>query len=215
MAQIFGQGVEQKVTVVLETTEAEEEEADNIDFVVLCEEIEALERRVKVQGMHIQQIRLETEGEYQPKERLEEAGNTPAGEMAEAKLSKGEAEQQLSEETAKLESAAEWQDKATGDGEDYKGDRVDLPICKEEVQQKRLHKESQPLEQLDEVIEKIRRLMSGQHRSNQQEEVEQRRTCHSSRDAAAAATAKQWSGWTAPEESLGSRWISTAMLGSS
>jgi hypothetical protein len=66
--EIFGQRVEQKVTVVLETIEAEEEEADNIDFVVLCEEIEALERRVKVQGMHIQQIRLETEGEYQPKE---------------------------------------------------------------------------------------------------------------------------------------------------
>jgi hypothetical protein len=42
--------------------------------------------------MHIQQIRLETWEGYQPKEQLEEARNTPAGEMAEAKLSKGEAE---------------------------------------------------------------------------------------------------------------------------
>jgi hypothetical protein len=56
------------------------------------EDIEALERRMKVQGMHIQQIRLEIEGEYQPKERLEEAGNIPVGEMADAKLSEKEAE---------------------------------------------------------------------------------------------------------------------------
>jgi hypothetical protein len=79
--------------------------------------------------------------------------------MAEAKLSKGEAEQQLSEETAKLESTTEWKDKATRDGEDFKGDRDDLPICREEVQWSRLQKESQPLEQLDEIIEEIRRMM--------------------------------------------------------
>ena len=40
-------------------------------------------------------------------------------------------------------------------------DLVDLPTDKdEEVQPRRLHKESQPLDQLDEVIEGIRRLMS-------------------------------------------------------
>jgi hypothetical protein len=40
------------------------------------------------------------------------------------------------------------------------GDQVDLPIDKEEeLQQGRLHTKSQPLEQLDEVIEEIRRLM--------------------------------------------------------
>jgi hypothetical protein len=40
------------------------------------------------------------------------------------------------------------------------GDLVDLPTDKdEEVQPRRLHKESQPLDQLDEVIEGIRRLM--------------------------------------------------------
>jgi hypothetical protein len=38
------------------------------------------------------------------------------------------------------------------------GDQDDLPF-EEEVQQRRLHKKSQPLEQLDRVIEEIRRLM--------------------------------------------------------
>jgi hypothetical protein len=41
----------------------------------------------------------------------------------------------------------------------FQPDRVDLPTDEEEVQPRRLHKESQPLEQLDEVIEGIRRLM--------------------------------------------------------
>jgi hypothetical protein len=40
------------------------------------------------------------------------------------------------------------------------GDLVDLPTDKDkEVQLRRLHKESQPLDQMDEVIEGIRRLM--------------------------------------------------------
>jgi hypothetical protein len=39
------------------------------------------------------------------------------------------------------------------------GDLVDLPICREEVQWSRTKKESQPWEQLDEIIEEIRRLM--------------------------------------------------------
>jgi hypothetical protein len=38
------------------------------------------------------------------------------------------------------------------------GDRVDLPIDKE-MYPRRLHKKSQPLEQLDKVIEEIRKLM--------------------------------------------------------
>jgi hypothetical protein len=41
-------------------------------------------------------------------------------------------------------------------------DQVDLPIDKygeEEVQQRRLHKKSQPLEQLDRVIEEIIKMM--------------------------------------------------------
>jgi hypothetical protein len=38
------------------------------------------------------------------------------------------------------------------------GDRAYLPIEKIEVQQRRLHIKSRPWEQLDEVIEKIKRL---------------------------------------------------------
>jgi hypothetical protein len=39
------------------------------------------------------------------------------------------------------------------------GGQTNLPIEKTEVQQRRLHTKSQPLEQLDKVIEEIRRLM--------------------------------------------------------
>jgi hypothetical protein len=80
---------------------AAEEEADNMDFVDLCEELEALERRVMVQSLHIQQAKLEEgSGAYQPQEKLEEVGSMPAGEMAAAELPQEEAEQQFSEETA-------------------------------------------------------------------------------------------------------------------
>jgi hypothetical protein len=43
---------------------------------------------------------LDTEGEYQPKEKLEEAENMLAGELATTKLSKEEAEKQLGDKTA-------------------------------------------------------------------------------------------------------------------
>jgi hypothetical protein len=46
-------------------------------------------------------------------------------------MSQGEAEQQLSNEIAELESATEWQVKATRDGKDGMGDHDDLPICRE------------------------------------------------------------------------------------
>jgi hypothetical protein len=56
MAQIFSQEAETETTAALElAAEKEEEEADNMSFVDLCEQIEALERRVIVQRMHIQQ----------------------------------------------------------------------------------------------------------------------------------------------------------------
>jgi len=46
-----------------------EEEVDNIVFVGLCEELEALERRVEIEGMHIQQAKLEEdEGLHQHEE---------------------------------------------------------------------------------------------------------------------------------------------------
>jgi hypothetical protein len=58
---IFGQETEK--TATWEFAAAEEEEADNICFVDLYEKIEALERRVKVQGVHIQQVKLEADEE--------------------------------------------------------------------------------------------------------------------------------------------------------
>jgi hypothetical protein len=50
--------------------------------------LEALERRVIVKSMHIQQAKLETyEGAYQPWEILEEVGDIPIGELTEENLS--------------------------------------------------------------------------------------------------------------------------------
>jgi hypothetical protein len=59
----------------------------------------------------------------------------------------------------KLNFAAEWTLSATEDEEDDMGDHDDLPICREEMQPRRLHTQSQPWEQLDEEIEQVRRLM--------------------------------------------------------
>jgi hypothetical protein len=98
------------------------------------------------------------EGKFQSEEQLEEAGDMPATEMEATELPQGEAEQQFSEETAELNFAAGWQVEATE--ERNMGDHVDLPIEKTEMQRSRLQKKSQPLEQLDEEIEEIRRLMS-------------------------------------------------------
>jgi hypothetical protein len=120
LLKIFSQEAEQEMTVALELTE--EEEADNMDFVDLYAEMEALERRVMVQSLHIQQVKLETDrGAYQPEKRLEGVGNMPAQE---------EVEQQLSDETAGLESIAEWQLNATRGDKDNMGDRVDLPLIR-------------------------------------------------------------------------------------
>jgi hypothetical protein len=98
----FSQEAEE--TTTLELVEAVEEDVDNISLDNLYEQIEALERRVIVHGMHIQQMRLEVD-------------------------------------------------------EDDMGDHDDLPIYRKKMQLRRLHKQIQPLEQLDEVIKKIRRLM--------------------------------------------------------
>jgi hypothetical protein len=48
-------------TAARELAAADEEDTDNICFADLWEQIEALEERVKVQGMHIQQVKLETD----------------------------------------------------------------------------------------------------------------------------------------------------------
>jgi hypothetical protein len=89
---------------------SEEEELDMLSFVDLWEQIETLERRVEVQSMHIQQMKLEAdEGEFQAEEQLEEAGHIPAREMEVAALSDEEAEQQVSQE----KTATEWTLSAT------------------------------------------------------------------------------------------------------
>jgi hypothetical protein len=105
--KIFSQDVEIEMTTTLKP--AIKEEADIMDFVDLCEELEALERRVMVQGLHIQQAKLEEgSGAYQPQEKLEEDESIPTEEMAAAELPQEEAEQQFSKETAELDSAAKW-----------------------------------------------------------------------------------------------------------
>ena len=58
----FSQGAEQEITVECEPT-AEEEETDSMDPFYLCEELEALERRVKMQSHLIQQVKLEIDGD--------------------------------------------------------------------------------------------------------------------------------------------------------
>jgi hypothetical protein len=132
-----------------------------MDFVDLYEELEALEKRVIVQSFHIQQIKLEADGgAYQPQEQLGKVGLEPTQrEMVVAELPQEEAEQQFSEETAEMESTAEWPLSAIERNKDIRGDQVDLPTEMKELQQRGLHKESQPWEKLDKVIEEIRRLM--------------------------------------------------------
>jgi hypothetical protein len=122
------------------------------------------------------------EEKFQVEEQLDEAGIQPAGELVEE-----EAEQQFSKETAEMKSAAEWTLSSTEDKGDGMGDHCDLSICRKILQQRRLHEQSQPLEQLDEVIEKIRRLMIESARDCQQGEAGQRS------NSSNAAAAGRWS----------------------
>jgi hypothetical protein len=108
----------------------------------------------------------------------------PARELAEIELSEKVAEQKVSqEETAELKSAAEWQLEAT-DEEEGMGDHGDLPMCQKILQLGRLHDPSQPWEQLDEVIEDIRRLMLRSAETASEERLGRRKE-------AAAAVQKQ------------------------
>ena len=99
------------------------------------------------------------EGEFQPGGKLEEDESMPAEEMEATKLPQEEVEQWFSEEIAELDFAVEWPLSATKKDKYSRGDRSYFPIEKTTVRQRRLHTKSQPLEQLDEVIEEIRRLM--------------------------------------------------------
>jgi hypothetical protein len=67
LLKIFSQEDEQEMTTALEL--AAEEEADKMDFIDLYEEPKSLERRVMVKILHIQQVKLDTDGgAYQPEE---------------------------------------------------------------------------------------------------------------------------------------------------
>ena len=86
-----------------------EEDIDNIDFVDLCEQLEALERRVMVQSMHIQHMRLETNGgDFAVKEQLEGVGYIPVRGMATKTLSEMMVEQHISQEGTVEETTTEW-----------------------------------------------------------------------------------------------------------
>jgi hypothetical protein len=79
LLKIFSQEVETEMTATLES--AIEEEEENMDFFDLYEELEALEKRVMVQSLHIQQAKLE------------EVGSMPAGEMEAIELPQEETKQ--------------------------------------------------------------------------------------------------------------------------
>jgi hypothetical protein len=80
----------------------------------------------------------EDEGKFQSEEQLEEDGAELAEEIVEEKMSEKEDEQQLSDRIVELESSLEWQLNGTKEEEDGMGDIVDLPICREEVQWRKL-----------------------------------------------------------------------------
>jgi hypothetical protein len=90
---------------------------------------------------------------------LEEVGSAPIVEMIGVEMSEEMVEHNFSEETTKFESVGKWKFKDKG-YEGSMGDQVDMPFDQhEEVQQIRLHKESRPTKQLEEMIEEIRSLM--------------------------------------------------------
>ena len=72
--RIFSQGAKEEITVECEPT-TEEEEIDNMDLVDLCEEMEALERSVKMQKHLIQQVKLEIDGEKRQQSILQGANH--------------------------------------------------------------------------------------------------------------------------------------------
>jgi hypothetical protein len=104
---------------------------------------------------------LETKGEeFKSGDQLEGVGSALV-ELTQVNLSEGIIEKHFSEEAAELNSAMEWQVDATGD-EVSLGDHIGLPIemCDEnKVQQSRLQNKNHPIDQLDEVIEEIIKLM--------------------------------------------------------
>jgi hypothetical protein len=80
---------------------------------------------------------------------------------------------------------------------------------------RRLHKESQPLEQLDMIIEEIRRLMIRSAEAVSKGKLSRGEPAIAAGQQMQQQQRSDGAGWTAPKNCLGSRWISTTMLGSS
>jgi hypothetical protein len=68
------------------------------------------------------------------------------------------------------------------------GDHDDLPICRKKMQLRRLHEQGQPLQQLDEVIEDIKRLMLRSAETVSKEKLGREATT-----SAETTVAKRWS----------------------
>jgi hypothetical protein len=87
------------------------------------------------------------------------------------------------------------------------------PMCQKFLQLRRLQQQDQPLEQLDEVIEEIRRLMVGSAETASKERLSRRKATTTAAVQKAAAAAAEWSRWEAPKTCLGSRRISNSLEG--
>jgi hypothetical protein len=75
-------------------------------------------------------------------------------------------------ETAELKYVAKWQIEATDeDEEDGMGDHSDLPNSRKFLQLRRLQEQGQPWEQLDAVIDEIRKLMLGSARTTSEKRL--------------------------------------------
>jgi hypothetical protein len=106
---------------------------------------------------------------------LEEVGLEPTQEeLTEENLSEEEVEQQLNDGTVELESVAEWKTSSIRGCKYNMGDQDNLPTDKVELQPRRLHKKSQPLEQLDRVIEDIRKMMLSSAEAVSKEDLNRR-----------------------------------------
>jgi hypothetical protein len=130
-----------------------------------------------------------------------------AEEEAEAEEESEHSEEWLNAFSDGAEETATWEF-AVG-AEEEVGDHDDLPNGQKFLQLRRLQKQDQPLEQLDEVIEEIMELMLKSEDTANRVRLSRRVAAAAGK---AAATA-EWSRWKAPDICLGSRRISNSLEG--
>jgi hypothetical protein len=83
------------------------------------------------------------------------------------------------------------------------------------LQPRRLHEQSQPLEQLDEEIERSEADVEVSTEAASGGKLSRRETTTAAAEASSSNNRERWSRETAPKSCLGSRWISTARVESS